>query len=278
MYFQLKEEDKRRINEELPDTRPLFSKAILLCPDLISMAVVTSGGTQDSTFPVAAVCLHDVAFTLNEVRLALKESLSCRLYYLERISPQNVNSAVFFSKYYIDDAALRIYAMGEHLAKAILYMFELDMANIPKQTDKTSLQCRVGNYLKDQMPDHPMTKAITALVNDPNWDKTIDYRNTWIHDQPPIIEGTGERYKRDVRWKIIQNENKSDKELHFEILLGAGDNPEMTVDEIINFVKGALIAFARVFETAVDIYETLIRQKNTSPHLIINREINVEYL
>lgn len=278
MYFQLKEEDTQRIDGELPDTRPLFLKVIKLCPDLISMAVVSSGGSQLSKFPVAAVCLHDVAFTLNEVRLALKESLSCRLHYLERTSPPNKNRAVFFSKYYIDDAALRIYAMGEHLAKAILYMFELDMASIPKSSDKTSLQCRVGNYLKDEMADHTITKAITALVNDPNWVKTIGYRNTWVHDQPPLVENMGERYRRDIRWKMIQNENKSDEELHFVILLGAGDNPEIKVDEIINFVKGALLAFAKAFETVVDIYETLIRQKYTNPNLIIHREINVEYL
>jgi hypothetical protein len=195
VYFQLKEEDIQRINEELPDTRPLFSKAISLCPDLISMAVVTSGGRQDSIFPVAAICLHDVAYTLNEVRLALKEALSCRLYYLERTSPPNMNRAVFFSKYYIDDAALRIYAMGEHLAKAILYMLELKVDDMPKQAEKTSLQSRVGNFLKDQMQDHPLTKAVTGLVNDSNWGKTIGYRNIWVHDQPPIVEGTGERYR-----------------------------------------------------------------------------------
>jgi hypothetical protein len=77
---------------------------------------------------------------------------------------------------------------------------------------------------------------------------------------------------------MVQNENKPDEQIQFEILLGAGDNPEMTADEIIIFVKGALLAFAKLFETVVDIYETLIRQKYTNPNLIIHREINVEYL
>src|SRR5215218_1723998 len=110
----------RTIESQLPNVKDVRKAALQLQPDFISF-----GFPPGSTIPIAAVCLHDVTATLQEVRHALFQSLAYILWYREREDPPDEHKAVFFGRFYVDDAALRLYAAGEHLAEAIVCMLEI---------------------------------------------------------------------------------------------------------------------------------------------------------
>src|SRR5712692_1874794 len=108
------------IDKELPDITSQLGKILALSPDVISMQF-----SPDSNIPVASVCLTDTIHTLAGARYALFEYYAHRLYYRERAQPPNEMTAVFFERYYADDAALRLYSAGEHVANVVIFMLEI---------------------------------------------------------------------------------------------------------------------------------------------------------
>ena len=127
------------------------------------------GFPPGSKIPIAAVCLQDVTSTLQEVKHALFEALAYILWYRERKNPPNEHLAIFFGRFYADDATLRLYAAGEHLAEAIVCMLEIDKESLRKYRktgrpdDQGSQQSAVGKVLKAEMSSHPITGAIFGI-------------------------------------------------------------------------------------------------------------------
>ncbi len=105
------------ISHQLPPIEDLEKIVLRLSPDFISIKF-----KPDSTIPIAAVCLQDTINTLAEAHYALHEVLAHKIWYLEKVEPKNEAAAVFFSRFYTDDIALRLYSAGEHLAEAIVDM------------------------------------------------------------------------------------------------------------------------------------------------------------
>src|SRR2546422_912961 len=120
---KLDKETSARVEKELPNVLDVRTASLNLQPDLISM-----GFPPGSTVPVATVCLQDATSALEEARYALLEALAHIVWYSEKCEPPNETLAVFFGKFYADDAALRMYAAGEHLANAIINMLEIKKA------------------------------------------------------------------------------------------------------------------------------------------------------
>lgn len=242
-----------KIGTELPDVIEIRKATLLFLPDFISM-----GFPPGSKIPVAAVCLQDVTSTLEEVRHALFEALAYLLWYRERNEPPNDRLAIFFGVFYADDAALRLYAAGEHLANAIICMLEISSASLTKyrktgKADRGSQQSVVGKFLKAEMPTHPITKAISVLIDSPAWLPTINYRNKWVHSKPPIIDGTGISYERRNRLQVSATS--------IGISFGGGDAPQYSVDELIAFIRPAAIRFTETVTAVVQYYIELLEEK-----------------
>jgi len=123
---------------------------------------------------------------VEEATYAFHEILAHRKWYLEKREAPNELTAIFFSKFYADDVALRLYSAGEHLANALLFMLEVSKHDLDryKKKNRISLQVVVGHYLINEYPNDPVTKAILKLVKSKGWLKTIKYRNDWVHNQP----------------------------------------------------------------------------------------------
>lgn len=236
-----------KIGAELPNVTDIRKATLHLLPDFISM-----GFPPGSRIPIAAVCLQDVTSTLQEVRHALFEALAYILWYRERKNPPNEHLAIFFGRFYVDDAALRLYAAGEHLAEAIVCMLEISSADLKKYRktgrpdDLGSKQSALGKYLMAELPDHPVTKAISALVASKEWLPTIKYRDVWVHSKPPIIDGTGISYERRNRLQVSATT--------IGISFGGGDAPQYTVDELIALVRPAGILFTTAATAVTDYY------------------------
>ena len=250
----LSPDDEAAIYAQLPDTERLFSLTVSIPPDLISMVLPLTGVHHKSRFPVAAVCLHDSAYTMQEALFAICEAMKHHLYYAERRDPPDAHAAVFYARFFADDAALRAYAAGEHLAAAILKIQDLDVSALSTTTQRgSSLQARVGLFMAKCLPDHPVTAAVVALASSANWQRTVRYRNLWVHEQPPRIAGLGDRFKRDVRWQ------ESPDGQSVSMGLGGADAPELSAPELLGFVRGGLIAFVQALEAVVTWYVARVR-------------------
>lgn len=242
------------IDHQLPDFHQLRHTVRYLSPDFISAKFGPS-----STIPAAAACLQDTLNTLSEARYALHETLAHRVWYLEKSEPRNDLAAIFYTRFYADDIALRLYSASEHLAEAIKNMIEITKQELaPYEAKRVSRQSTVGHYLLKEKPGHPVTAAISQLKELKEWEKTIQYRGEWVHSQPPLIDGLGIAYKRGQRWRLSASGDQ------YMLSLGGGDEPVYSVEDLVNFVRPALFKFTDTVRTIVDYYVGLLKARGVT--------------
>jgi hypothetical protein len=246
---ELSQEHLARINAKLPDVVHLKKRVLQAPPDFVSMNF-----PHESNFPIATVCLGDAADVLCEVRYAIFEYYAHSDYYRVIVDPPNDGAALFFERFYIDDAALRLYAAAEHLAKAITCMLDLSTEDLaPFRERRASLQSAVGAYLKSELQSNKLTKAILKLASSPDWKATREYRDDWVHEQPPQIQGTGFVYARERFWQKLDDGS-------WRLPFGGYTKPELTIEEIHRFVKGAFDDYLTSFVECIDCYEDYLRE------------------
>jgi hypothetical protein len=260
MREELDQAKLQQFEARLPDIRPLF-KIRSWTPSITSMAPMLTGEVS-TALPLAGVCLNDTLSGITEARYALREALACLVWHREK-SPSKPNepAAVFTSRFYATAVASCLYASGERLADTLIAMFEIDPLKLPKSG--VSRQGKVGQYLAAQMPGDPITVAVQSLGTSPDWKKSRDLRDDWVHEQPPIIGGIGIQYRRRQQWIQKLDENGE----AFALLnFGGGDEPDYSVDEMVSIVGGALKAFVRLFELVVKSYEQRLWPPATEAH------------
>jgi hypothetical protein len=241
----LDKETATQLDESLPSVNDVRVATLSFRPDLISV-----GFPPKSKIPIAAICLQDTTSSLEETRYALLEALAHIVWYRERSRPLNENLAIFFGKFYADDTALRIFAAKEHLTNAIVNILELNdqnLKNLKKNFRNVDDLTKIGKYLKQTSPNHPLVNPICKLIASTDWVKTKKYRNDWVHNKPPIVSGLGISYERRNRLIVTQNS--------IGVTFGQGDKPNLSIDELLAFVKSA---FSLLVETTSIIIEYYI--------------------
>lgn len=209
----------------------------------------------ESTIPSASVCLNDALSMLEEARFALVEGFRQVTQYRGK-SPPNEPSAVFFGKFYGADVALRLYAAGELLANAILKMVPILEGELaPYRKDRTSLQAAVADLMLTQKPEHPISNAIRKLGTSVEWRRTVGYRNLWVHEQAPLVDGMGLAFKRD---KQAYHKFSYGNRTHYVWTIGGGDQPEISVDELLGFVCCASCLVADALAGIAEYYVSLL--------------------
>jgi hypothetical protein len=251
--FILDNEMLDQISGRLPDLENIAKTIFKFSPDFISVKCPVN-----SNIPIASVCLQDMVNTLLGVRIALHEYHAHRIWYREKSEPSNEPLAIVMMRYYIDDATARLYAAGEHLANATICMLDIDDSQLePYRKDRTSQQSIVGHYLARELPKSPVTHAVINLAKSEEWAKTIEYRNEWVHEQPPSIKGLGVVYMRKRRW--VTKDEGNGKVTH-TLGLGGGDGAEFSVDEIMGFVQPATFKFVKVCDEIVSFYIKILNE------------------
>ena len=244
----LDDSELERVSQEIPKLSYFQEKVETLSPDFISIPFA-----PESNIPEALVCLQDVVHTFREARYALHEVSAHKVWYLEKKDPPNEKTAISFRRFYIDDAALRLYSAGEHLADGLTRMLEIhDRELKPYRQNCMSKQATVGQFLLKERPSHPLTKAVDELARSENWCKTRRYRDEWVHEQPPTMKGLGIVYKRGKRWK------GSPTKKEYMLGIGGGDAPEYSVDDVIKFVKAAWFEFSDALDAVIEFYIGLL--------------------
>lgn len=248
----LDEADSERIYPETPDLKELGNMILSLSPDFLSMSF-----PRDSNIPIASACFQDTFYTLQEASHALSEIFAHQIWYLEKKDTPDEWLAAFFSRFYADDVALRLYSAAEHLANGIIMMLEITDKDLePYKVKRSSQRVIVGNYLCNKKMNHPVTKSAIKLNDSKQWCDTINYRNRLVHDQPPTVKGLGIVYERRRRWKQVSNGQ-------FTLGIGGGDKPEYSVKDLVGFIKPALFQFSDTLISVVEFYKKLINDQPT---------------
>ena len=236
------------ISENLPVIDDLQQTTLSLSPDFISINY-----KPNSTIPNAAICLQDTVNTLSEARYAFHEVIAHKVWYLEKAESKNEAAAIYFSKFYVDDIALRLYSSAEHLAESIKDMLEISNQELkPFEKKRTSRQAILGNFLRKEKATHNLTIAVIQLADTEEWQKTIKYRDEWVHSQPPLVKGLGIVYKRGQRWNISNNSV-------YTLGVGNGDEPEFSVEDLLKFIQPALFKFTDTVRTVTQFYTNLLK-------------------
>ncbi len=240
------------IARELPNLENIMRTILSLDINTISMRF-----PPNNLIPVAAVCLNDCKNVVSEAMYAFHESLANKIWYGEKRDPPCEISAIYYSRFYADDVAIRLYSASEHLAKAIVFMLEIEDSSLKKyRTKNTSLQTAVGKYLMAEKPDHPISAAVKKLIDGGEWDKTIGYRNKLVHEQPPALKGLGITFKRKQRWQTHPTVPNSPY-----LLIGTSDNHDLTIDDLIGFIKPSLFQFTILLSEVVEFYLDLLSKE-----------------
>src|SRR5882724_10662333 len=112
---QLNPEERAAIEKMLPQLNDLVSAVLTLSPDFVSIRFAPV-----SSIPVASVCLRDAVDVLCDVKFALFEAFAHKTWYENHDKKSNGWVGIHFSRFDADDAVLRLYSAGEHLAAGIV--------------------------------------------------------------------------------------------------------------------------------------------------------------
>lgn len=256
---QLDKADVERISQETPDLSELEGMVLNLTPDFLSIS-----SPWDSYVPIASACFHYALDMLQEARYALSEVFAHQIWYLEKKYPPDKMCAAFFGRFYASDVALRLYSAGEHLANGIIMMLEIgdeELKPYRRKEKRISQQSIVGNYLRERKISHPVTEAVIKLADSKEWRDTIKYRNRSVHEQPPTVKGLGIVYGRQRRWEPLSTGKGR------TLRVGGGDKPEYSVEDLLGFIKPAMVQFIDTFTSVVEFY---IKILNALPNVKLN--------
>jgi hypothetical protein len=218
---------------------------------------------HDGHFGISLACLSDAGYRLQEMHLGLHESYACLAWYREEAPQYMEFQAVLTSKFYLDHIAMLLYAAAEDIAAFVVNFLEcgddfVHFGQRLRNRQTTSNAARVGMFMRQQYPDHDITNIIVTLHQTPEWNHALEYRNKWVHEQLPIVEGLGMQFNRLSR---ISPDGTS-------ISLSSGSPSEYTVDQLLRIMHQATVAFADSFSRLLDI--VIQRRETLGEHFGFN--------
>ena len=236
----------------IPDLYRLHKLGLPRWPPGDSMHFLDDPGNE---VQLASVCLNDCYHMFSKAHYALLEGFR-RLEHYRRKEPPNEPSAVFFGQFYGADVALRLYAAGEHLANSIVKILGIDNGALSRyRKNRVSLQATVAEFLRDNVPNHPLSVAVKRLGGSEEWRGAVEYRNDWVHEQAPLVSGTGLVFKRG---KQIWRQQTQDGSTAWTLAFGGGDAPELSVNDLLEKVRAAGCLFESMFVAVATGYQELL--------------------
>lgn len=201
---------------------------------------------------ISLVCLYDACRRFESARECVFEASACTEWY-RRVATDiddssRERSAVLRGRFYSEYCYLFLYAIGEDIAEFVLTFANLS-SNFRDWRDKiseegstrkigSSRQKQVRKYMCERHPTHGLTQILLSMRSSKAWKTAIHYRNTWVHDKPPIVAGFGIEYDR--RRRIFEDGGKRG------FGLGTWSKPAYTVDEIVDTAREATNLIAEV--------------------------------
>jgi hypothetical protein len=209
---------------------------------------------------ISLVCLYD-AFRRTESALeCLFDGYANIIWYRKEKKDIESKSREFFAvlkgKFYAEYNFLFLYAIGEDIADFVLNFLTKEkefnkwqkQQPIQKKLDKkkiTSKAAKVGVFMAEEYSSNTITKIILKLRDNKFWNDAMKYRNTWVHQKPPIVEGLGIEYNRQSRIWV------KDKAKGFGI--GTGANPDYKVEDVMKIAQEATTICIEVLSDLLEV-------------------------
>ena len=119
---------------------------------------------------LSLACLRDAAETGCLINHALREALAHLVWYrkIHPSAPVEI-SDVFWSKFYADNAAVRLYPATKDVAEFIIEFLSIDRQRLRevKKKRQTSAASNVGAYLKKHLSQHSLTALLLEIGEEP---------------------------------------------------------------------------------------------------------------
>lgn len=260
--MELEDKEIDEIEKNIPNKIFDIQKSLLF-----SMELFLFKKGPETKLDIATVCMKDAVdvgcdavYALRQAHIHLRQHNNiitdeyCKFLELNRC------------KFYLDDISLRHYAGAEHIAYFIIAFKQINDTDLnPYRSKHTSMASTVGLYMIKEHPSDQITSVITNLNNNTDWSKTREYRNKWVHEQPPLIEGLGIVYKRKSRWVPIKG--------GYELRLGFGDTPDYTINNLLTMMGNASEIFVETLDAIKDIFfnhlkDLGVKFKDGRPHSV----------
>jgi hypothetical protein len=223
---------------------------------------------------------------INQARIALVEAEACKVFY-EEVRP-DPTEAKYRSRFYLDDAALRLYSSCEHLLWHTVYYWDLSLREsrwrralrtticfvarplgtlqrrnwcTPRQ-ERTPLLVRVIQAAErsTRRELRELARPLRVLRSSNDWQTCAKYRNDWVHNKTPGIVGLngeisfGNVSKREVEhFRIMSSQTgapvpRGKKKITF----GVGRD----MDELRRIVRNAYGDLLRAYESLIELMHT----------------------
>jgi hypothetical protein len=244
MLLNLSESSQQEINRKLPNAGKELGWLACLPQEWVDHLA-----GPESTLPTAKVCLHDAASVACQVDYALEQAYAHLVWFRQECPDAPKESeAHHYGRFYADDAALRLYSAAEHIASFIVAFLTIsnnDLKKYRKDDKSVARAVVVGKYLREQKTDHSITSIIDRLLSD-EWGLVRNYRNDWVHNKPPILDGPGLDYKRTSRWSSIGEAQM--------LLWGVRYAPDHTLDSLLDAILKAALDLKTALSELIDLF------------------------
>jgi hypothetical protein len=242
-FLNLSDVSKQEIDRKLPNASQQLMWLSYLPQEWIDYLA-----GPDSKLPIANVCLLDAAKVACQVDYALDQAYAHLIWFRKECpnAPQ-LSDAHYYGRFYGDDAALRLYSAAEHIANFIVAFLDIGKNDLKsfQKNNRVAFAAVVGNYLQAQQPNHPVTRIVSCLISD-EWKLVEKYRNDWVHNKPPVLDGPGLDYKRINRWHTIGEANVLARRIRYA--------PDYTLDRLLDSILKAACDFKTVLSALTDMY------------------------
>jgi hypothetical protein len=185
---------------------------------------------------------------LNEVRSALIEAEACKVFY-EECEP-NTMEAIYWARFYLDDAALRLNSSGEHLLRSMIYYWSLGVD--PKARESLLIKVITASG-KSHLPQVSEVVATSLRGLTTDWNECKKYRDDWVHNERPGIDGLGWEVSfnrwtmRDIPPEVVRHMEQSGHPIAASgksVSLGTGRK----ISELNRIVRGAYSQLFSAYE------------------------------
>ncbi len=217
---------------------------------------------------LAAVCLHDLADTLQTAAKALWWAKHDWLWVAVHREKPNRQWAVHYSRFHFDYAAIALSAASNHLASAMWHLEEKVRAPLGRGY-KTA--AGASGAWKDRKPSPPQSCGILdELLNDAAWTVVSEYRNHWVHRGLPIIAGEVRQQRRQI-WQDVgdpapnvpwmMKRETQDGRVCYMVQY---DEPQFRMEELLDKGALALQGMIRAVESFLTLYDAAYREHGIS--------------
>jgi len=245
---ELTRQQLESISRLIPDLTCVSGLITPLSPDFIAGQF-----PHESKVPIAAVCLDDARQRMSEINLALHEFHAHRIWYRSKKKPPDLITATWLERFFLDDAALRIYAAWQHLILALRRMEGISKQDLKRYRPTRGVpRSSVSLYLEHERPQLGVSTRVSIFECSPSWSFVVNYRNTWVHEQPPTIEGLGMVFHRERRWKPLPDGSG------MRLAIGGGDKPKHTIDDLHKNFDQAARGFIDALRAAAERYHEIL--------------------